>query len=198
MLFNGNGLLAVVVAILVDFTVKITHTGNTYNKIQTTPITPHTPHTCHWYIHRSIHTTLSRSRDTAANVHPLFATWSACGHRGCEGGRAHTAAHTGRHAAFPVPGRWPTTWSKQQSQRAQVEKATTPMTKHARAATVEQTREQTREGRNRQPKLRSMSLLFTTSARVLYHVAASPREVIAAPFLRCFEVRSARGRRSYW
>ena len=89
--------------ILVGFTVKITRSGNTYNKIQTTPITPHTPHTCHWYRHRSIRTTLSRSRDTAANVHPLFAPWSACGHRGCEGGRAHTGAHTGRHAASPVP-----------------------------------------------------------------------------------------------
>ena len=82
-----------------------------------------------------------------------------------------------------------------------MEAAKTPKTKHARAVIIEPTRKQTRDGKGSPNQAQSLSLPLHNdrvhNARVLYHVAASPREVIAAPFLRCFEVCIACLCRSY-
>ena len=48
-------------SILVDFTVKETRSAHTYDTLWAMPFTQHSCHTCHWYIHRSVRTTLSRS-----------------------------------------------------------------------------------------------------------------------------------------
>ena len=47
--------------VLVGFTIKGTRSAHTYDKLWAMPFTQHSCHTCHWYIHRSVRTTLSRS-----------------------------------------------------------------------------------------------------------------------------------------
>ena len=102
----------------------------------------------------------------------------------------HVGALAARNTTFPVSTKCHTTRSKQHTNCTEVEVATGPMMKHARAVSIT-TRQWRHPLRQKMHKTQAHQCLrcLTMGARVLWHVTGSTREVTAWPFLPYFEVR---------
>ena len=126
-----------------------------------------------------------------------FETWSACGrHTG-----ARAEAHT---SALSRSQRTPCSVSCSSQMAHDVVQAAEPMSSGGSGHNAQDKActccDRRADGASRpakeniaNPSSHDCLCRFTMNARVLYHEAARPREVIAAPFLRCFEVRPRAG-----